>query len=43
MRIDNALDSIEKLLKTAHQLETLNAQLESAKSELGKPFHTKMS
>ena len=39
MRIDNALDSIEKLLENStSQLETLNAQLESAKSELGKPF-----
>lgn len=38
-RIDNALDSISKLLENSEaQLETLNAQLESAKSELGKPF-----
>lgn len=36
-RIDNALDSISKLLENSEaQLETLNAQLESAKSELGK-------
>lgn len=39
LRIDNALDSIEKRLENSReQLATLNEQLETAKSELGKPF-----
>ena len=39
LRIDNALDSIEKRLENSkEQLATLNEQLETAKSELGKPF-----
>ena len=39
LRIDNALDSIEKRLENSQeQLETLNEQLSTAKAELGKPF-----
>lgn len=39
LRIDNALDSIEKRLENSReQLNTLKEQLETAKSELGKPF-----
>ncbi len=39
LRIDNALDSIEKRLENSKErLATLNEQLETAKSELGKPF-----
>ena len=39
VRIDNTPDSIEKRLESARiQLDTLNEQLETAKSELGKPF-----
>ena len=39
VRIDNALDSIEKQLENSeNQLETLQFQLDSAISELGKPF-----
>lgn len=39
LRIDNALDSIEKRIENSkEQLETLNEQLSTAKAELGKPF-----
>ncbi len=39
LRIDNALDSIEKRIEySKEQLETLNEQLSTAKAELGKPF-----
>ena len=38
-RIDNTLDSIEKLLENSKaQLDAVTEQLETAKSELGKPF-----
>lgn len=38
-RIDNALAGMEQRLKNVeNKLETLHAQVESAKSELGKPF-----
>lgn len=38
-RIDNTLESIEKLLENSKaQLEAVTEQLETAKSELGKPF-----
>ena len=38
-RIDNALDSIENnLIKTRAQLDTINAEFETAKASLGSPF-----
>ncbi len=38
-RIDNALDGIENnLIKTRAQLDTINAEFETAKASLGSPF-----
>ena len=38
-RIDNLIDSLEKkIAESTEQLDTLNEQLESAKSQIGQPF-----